>query len=85
MFIISEESKDLLKPAAKVEDRQGLLTCFWKKFICVIPRRCEEETRGEDSAVQVPKGQRPSESMSEVGPQYKLCCRDFVQGFELWW
>lgn len=70
----------MLKPAAEVEDRQEDLTCPGKKFMCIVPRRYEEETRG-DCALWVSKRQRPSGCMSKVGLQHELCYGGFVQGY----
>lgn len=43
MFIVSEESENLLKPAAKVEDRQGGFSCPWKQFMGICLRKGLEE------------------------------------------
>jgi len=64
----------LLKPAAEVEDRQGGLTCPWK-FMCILPRRCEEETGEGGFASGAHGAEAKLKGTSKVVPALEILCR----------
>lgn len=76
MFIVSEESEHLLKPAAKVEDRQGGFSCPWKKSMGICPRKGLEKVTVLPGCL---RGTGPA-GQPEIGLQHEQHYRDFVQG-----